>query len=217
MIPKKNKFGNKKVVVDDYKFDSKAEAAYYVMLRDRGYSFMPIAGKYVAMQNFIPIQPAVTLKNGEKIQAVRYKADFVFYDGLNIEKVVDVKGYQDSESKLKMKMFAKEYGYPVTFAKYDHRKGTFEEMSCFESLRIQNQRAKERREKKAVQNEEIARNNDESDVLNQETANSSKDSQNATDEILEPNKEAEEIEEEESVKEAEVESSEVDLGEDDPY
>ena len=165
----------------------------------------------------IPIQSAVTLKNGEKIQAVRYKADFVFYDGLNIEKVVDVKGYQDSESKLKMKMFAKEYGYPVTFAKYDHRKGTFEEMSCFESLRRQNQQAKERREKKAVQNEEIARNNDESDVLNQETANSSKDSQNATDEILEPNKEAEEIEEEESVKEAEVESSEVDLGEDDPY
>ena len=188
MIPKKNKFGNKKVVVDDYKFDSKAEAAYYVMLRDRGYSFMPIAGKYVAMQKFIPIQSAVTLKNGEKIQAVRYKADFVFYDGLNIEKVVDVKGYQDSESKLKMKMFAKEYGYPVTFAKYDHRKGTFEEMSCFESLRRQNQRAKERREKKAVQNEEFAQNNDEPDVLNQESANSSKDSQNATDEILEPNK-----------------------------
>ena len=104
MIPKKNKYGNKKVVVDDYKFDSKAEAAYYVMLRDRGYSFMPIAGKYVAMQKFISIQSAVTLKNGEKIQAVRYKADFVFYDGLNIEKVVDVKGYQDSESKLKMKM-----------------------------------------------------------------------------------------------------------------
>ena len=217
MIPKKSKFGNKKVVVDDYKFDSKAEAAYYVMLRDRGYSFMPIAGKYVAMQKFIPIQSAVTLKNGEKIQAVRYKADFVFYDGLNIEKVVDVKGYQDSESKLKMKMFAKEYGYPVTFAKYDHRKGTFEEMSCFESLRRQNQRAKERREKKAVQNEEIAQNNDELDVLNQETANSSKDSQNATDEISEPNKETEEIKEEESVKEAEVESPEVDLGEDDPY
>ena len=213
MIPKKSKFGNKKVVVDDYKFDSKAEAAYYVMLRDRGYSFMPIAGKYVA----IPIQSAVTLKNGEKIQAVRYKADFVFYDGLNIEKVVDVKGYQDSESKLKMKMFAKEYGYPVTFAKYDHRKGTFEEMSCFESLRRQNQRAKERREKKAVQNEEFAQNNDELDVLNQESANSSKDSQNATDEILEPNKEAEEIGKEEPAKETEVESPEVDLGEDDRY
>ena len=67
-----------------------------------------------------------------------------------------------------------------------------------------------------LQNEEIAQNNDELDVLNQESANSSKDSQNATGEILEPNKEAEEIEEE-SVKEAEVESPEVDLGEDDPY
>ena len=68
-----------------------------------------------------------------------------------------------------------------------------------------------------LQNEEIAQNNDELDVLNQESADSSKDSQNATDEILEPNKETEEIEEEESVKEAEVESPEVDLGEDDPY
>ena len=67
------------------------------------------------------------------------------------------------------------------------------------------------------QNEEIAQNNDKLDVLNQESANSSKDSQNATDEILEPNKEAEEIGKEEPAKETEVESPEVDLGEDDPY
>ena len=146
--PSGNKYRNEKVIVDGYKFDSKAEAAYYLKLRDEGHSFMPLAGKYVAMQKFIPIQSAVTLVTGEKVQAVRYKADFVFYDGPNIVKVVDVKGYQDSESQLKMKMFAKEYGYPVIFAKYDHRKGTFEEMSCFESLRRQNQRAKKRREKK---------------------------------------------------------------------
>lgn len=145
---KENKYKNKKVYVDGYKFDSKAEAAYYEKLRDEGHSFMPLAGKYVAMQKFIPIQSAVTLTSGEKVQAVRYKADFVFYDGPNIVKVVDVKGYQDSESQLKMKMFAKEYGYPVIFAKYNHYQGTFEEMSCFESLYRQNQRAKKRRDKK---------------------------------------------------------------------
>lgn len=67
------------------------------------------------------------------------------------------------------------------------------------------------------QNEEIAQNNDEPDFLNQDTANSSKDNQNATGEILEHNKETEEIKEEESVKETEIGSPEVDLGEDDPY
>lgn len=150
---KENKYKNKKVYVDGYKFDSKAEAAYYEKLRDEGHSFMPLAGKYVSMQEFIIIQPSVVLTTGEKVQAVRYKADFVFYDGCRIEKVVDVKGYQDSESQLKMKMFAKEYGYPVTFAKYDHRRKTFEEMSCFESLHKQNQRAKKRREKKLKANQ----------------------------------------------------------------
>lgn len=145
------KYGNKKVYVDGIQFDSKAEAAYYEMLRDQGVSFMPLAGKYCAMQKMIPIQDATLLSTGEKVLAVRYKADFVFYDGPNVVKVVDVKGYQDALSVLKMKMFAKKYGYPVIFAKYDHKNRTFTEMSCFESLYQQNQRAKKRREKKAME------------------------------------------------------------------
>lgn len=144
-----SKFGNKKVYVDGYKFDSKAEARYYEKLRDAGVSFMPISGDYCAMQKTIPVQSAITLVTGEKIRPVSYKADFVFYEGTEIVKVVDVKGYQDDISKLKMKMFAKEYGYPVIFAKYDARRDVFEEMTCFESLYKQNQRAKQRRERKA--------------------------------------------------------------------
>lgn len=148
----KSKYGNKKVYVDGYKFDSKAEARYYEKLRDSGVSFMPLAGKYCAMQKTIPVQSATVLKTGEKVNAVSYRADFVFYDGPNVVKVVDVKGYQDDISKLKMKMFAKEYGYPVIFAKYDSRNDFFEEMTCFESLKRQNQRAKTRREKKMAAN-----------------------------------------------------------------
>lgn len=148
----RSKYGNKKVFVDGYKFDSKAEARYYEKLRDSGVSFMPLAGKYCAMQKTIPVQSPTVLKTGEKINAVSYRADFVFYDGPNIVKVVDVKGYQDDISKLKMKMFAKEYGYPVIFAKYDSKRDLFEEMTCFESLYRQNQRAKIRRERKMMQN-----------------------------------------------------------------
>lgn len=147
-----SKYKNKKVVVDGYNFDSKAEARYYEKLRDSGESFSSLSEEYWVMQKMIPIQPACELKTGEKIQAVRYKADFVKYKDGQIIKVVDVKGYQDAISALKMKMFAKTYGYPVIFAKYNHRVDTFEEMSCFESLRRQNQRAKLRREKKKIKN-----------------------------------------------------------------
>lgn len=150
-----NKYKNKKVVADGITFDSKAEARYYEKLRDSGESFSK-SEEYWVMQKLIPIQPACELKTGEKIQAVRYKADFVKYKDGQIVKVVDVKGYQDAISILKMKMFAKTYGYPVIFAKYNHRADTFEEMSCFESLKRQNQRAKLRREKKKKKTEELA-------------------------------------------------------------
>ena len=147
-----SKYKNKKVVVDGFNFDSKAEARYYQKLRDSGESFMPLSEEYWVMQKMIPIQPACELVTGEKIQAVRYKADFVKYKDGQIVKVVDVKGYQDALSVLKMKMFAKTYGYPVIFAKYNQRTDSFEELSCFESLRRQNQRAKLRREKKKIKN-----------------------------------------------------------------
>ncbi len=35
--------------------------------------------------------------------------------------MIDVKGYQDAISMLKMKMFAYRYGFPVTFAKFDSK------------------------------------------------------------------------------------------------
>lgn len=143
-----SKYGNKKVVVDGITFDSKAEARYYEKLKDSGESFLPLSEEYWVMQKMIPIQTACELVTGEKIQSVRYKADFVKYKNGQIIKVVDVKGYQDALSVLKMKMFAKTYGYPVIFAKYNQKTDLFEEMSCFESLRRQNQRAKLRRENK---------------------------------------------------------------------
>lgn len=143
-----SKFKNKKVVVDGMTFDSKAEARYYEKLRDSGESFLPLSNEYWEMQKSIAVLPAYVLPNGRKIQAIKYKADFVKYRDGEIVKVVDVKGYQDDTSKLKMKMFGYVYRYEVMFAKYDRKTDTFEEMSCFESLRRQNERARVRREKK---------------------------------------------------------------------
>ncbi|WP_330927511.1 DUF1064 domain-containing protein [Enterococcus sp. BWB1-3] len=142
-----NKYSNKKITVDGIKFDSKAEARYYEKLKAAGVSFMPLTGKYCAMQEDIILQDSFVL-DGKKHQPIKYKADFVFHDGQNIVKVVDVKGYQDSLSKLKMKMFASRYGFPVIFAKYERSRDLFIEMSCFESAYLQGQRAKVRAERK---------------------------------------------------------------------
>ena len=143
-----SKYKNKKVVVDGITFDSKAEARYYQKLRDSGESFSSLSDEYWEMQKSIPVLPGYTLPNGRKILPIKYKADFIKYRDGEIVKVVDVKGYQDNTSKLKMKMFSYVYRYEVVFAKYDRKTDTFEEMSCFESLRRQNERARVRREKK---------------------------------------------------------------------
>ena len=147
-----SKYKNKKVVVDGFNFDSKAEARYYQKLRDSGESFSSLSNEYWEMQKSIPVLPGYTLPNGRKILPIKYKADFVKYRDGEIVKVVDVKGYQDNTSKLKMKMFSYVYRYEVVFAKYYRKTDTFEEMSCFESLRRQNERARVRREKKKVKN-----------------------------------------------------------------
>lgn len=146
-----NKFSNKKMVVDGIKFDSKAEARYYEKLRDSGMSFMPLSGRYCSIQHDVILQDSFVL-DGKKFQPVKYRADFVIFDGQKIIKVIDVKGYQDSFSKLKMKMFAFRYGFPVVFAKYDKPRDVFIEMSCFESARLQDKRARDRAAAKKAAN-----------------------------------------------------------------
>lgn len=144
-----SKYKNKKIVVDGYKFDSRAEARYYEMLKRQGMSFLPLSNVHCTMQENVVLQDDFVL-NGKKILKINYRADFIIYDGPNIIKVVDVKGYQDSMSKLKMKMFAKRYGFPVTFAKWNRNTNSFDEMTCFESAKEQGQRAKERAARKAL-------------------------------------------------------------------
>ena len=144
---KRSKYGNKKIVVDGITFDSKAEARYYKVLKRKGMSFMPLSGTYCAMQENVLLQDSFYCDD-HKIPAVHYRADFVFYENGEVKKVVDVKGYQDAISMLKMKMFANRYGFPVTFAIFNKSTNKFDEMSCFASARIQRKRAAERRKKK---------------------------------------------------------------------
>lgn len=102
-----SKYLNKKMTVDNIKFDSKKEAQYYIFLKS-----LYKAGKIkkLILQPEFELQPKYR-KNGRTIRAIKYIADFhvVYEDGS--EEIIDVKGgFMTKEYKIKKKMF--EYKYP---------------------------------------------------------------------------------------------------------
>ena len=85
------------------KFDSKKEFEYYLLLKDRlkrGEIFR------LQRQFKITIQPPFTTPQGEKIQAISYKADFVYLDSEGVTHIVDVKGFKTDVYRLKKKLLA---------------------------------------------------------------------------------------------------------------
>jgi len=101
----KSKFGNKKVEYDGFKFDSKTEMTYYKYLK-----ILESKGEITNIE----LQPKYNLipmfkKNGETFRAINYKADFkVTYSDERVE-IIDVKGFETKDFKMKRKMF--EYRY----------------------------------------------------------------------------------------------------------
>lgn len=103
---KKSKFNNERVVVDGILFDSKKEAEYYSELKLlKRYG---IVTDFKLQPNFV-LQPSY-YKNGKKIRAINYKADFkVWYKDGRVE-IVDTKGFETQLFKVKKKIL--EYKYP---------------------------------------------------------------------------------------------------------
>lgn len=103
-----HKYGAKPVEVDGIKFPSTKEANYYSELK-----LLKQAGEILgfSLQPEFDLQPAFTTKDGEKIQAIKYRADFLITYPDGSQKVVDVKGYKTDVYKLKKKMLL--YRYPL--------------------------------------------------------------------------------------------------------
>lgn len=102
-----NKYSNKKVILDDIKFDSKREGNRYMELK-----ILEKAGliKELELQKEFELQPSFK-KNGKTYRKITYKADFYYFDNhLNRYVVEDVKGFKTDVYSLKKKMF--EYKYP---------------------------------------------------------------------------------------------------------
>ena len=99
-----NKYKNRKVIVDDYIFDSIQESRRYKELK-----LLLIAGQIKDLE----LQPHFLLqegfkKNGKTYRKIEYIADFKYIEnGKTI--VEDVKGLQTDVFKIKHKLFEKKY------------------------------------------------------------------------------------------------------------
>lgn len=103
--PQKNKYNNKKTIVDGIAFDSKMEARYYQNLK-----LLQEAGEITAieLQPKFELLPTFT-KNGVTHRAITYTADFkVMHNDGRVE-IVDVKGHETQVFRIKRKLFEKKY------------------------------------------------------------------------------------------------------------
>lgn len=100
-----NKYNNKKIEYDGYKFDSKKEAEFYKKLKA-----LQKAGKVkeIEVHPKFELQPSFK-KNGKTYRAINYYADFLVYYSDGITKLYDTKGKRTEVYKIKKKLF--EYKY----------------------------------------------------------------------------------------------------------
>lgn len=136
---KKTKYNNKKVELDGYVFDSKAEAKYYsylLVLQARG------EVKSFEMQQTFELQPKFDhptekRKNGKPrvFSAIKYTPDFVVEYKDSSIRYVDVKGSKNSDMnrdfKLRAKLFMFKYNVTIHVAYFDSKTKSFIETALW--------------------------------------------------------------------------------------
>ncbi|NVN78843.1 DUF1064 domain-containing protein [Enterococcus avium] len=108
----RSKYGNKKVYRNGRWFDSIAEADYYPIAiayaRKHGYE--------LKLQERLEILPTLKI-NPWTIKKTQYVADYAFYDQGKLVRLVDVKGMETKDFRLKAKIVANELGIVIELAK----------------------------------------------------------------------------------------------------
>jgi Protein of unknown function (DUF1064) len=138
-----NKFNNKKVVVDGIKFDSKQESEYYEYLKE-----LQETGEVEAFE----LQPVFTLQEGFKKRGInflpiKYKADFHVYLPDGTDYVVDVKGMETADFKLKKKMFEKRFPQELKLISFSKIDGGWIEIADLKEARKKRKLEKQAKEK----------------------------------------------------------------------
>lgn len=94
-----SKYNSKKVEYEWIKFDSKVEMEYYIYLLSKyGIRDIKIHPSYILEDKFVS-------NDGEKIQAIKYIADFEVTDQWWFVWVIDIKWLATPLAKLKRKLF----------------------------------------------------------------------------------------------------------------
>lgn len=117
---RKNKYSARKTLAYGIKFDSLAEARYYPVAVD----FAKKNECELRLQEAFEIQPKYK-RSGKTVRAIKYIPDFTFWQDGKLVKIVDVKGTQTKDFKIKAKIFCYKYDCDLTIAKYDYRTGIF--------------------------------------------------------------------------------------------
>jgi hypothetical protein len=108
---RKNKYNAQKVTVDGVQFDSKDESNYYLHLKE-----LKELGeiKDFKLQPEYELQPKFTNPKGKTILPIKYKADFLVFHNDGTTEVIDVKGFETADFKLKKKLFEYKYDQSLT-------------------------------------------------------------------------------------------------------
>jgi Protein of unknown function (DUF1064) len=138
------KYKNKKITIDGLMFDSKAEANYYdhlkqLMIKGVVTAIVPHP-RYLLQETF--------RKNGITFRKIEYIADFAVEYADGHSEVVDVKGVETTDFKIKRKLFEKKYPMSLKVMKHVRKFGgwiTIEEYKRFkkEEKKAQEAMAKE--------------------------------------------------------------------------
>lgn len=108
------KYHAKKTEIDGVQFDSKIEGQYYLHLKEQQKK-----GNIAAFN----LQPRFLLqegfrKNGKWYRPIEYVADFEIVHNDGSIEIVDVKGFETADFKIKRKLFEKKYPYTLNLVKY---------------------------------------------------------------------------------------------------
>jgi hypothetical protein len=108
------KYNAKRTEIDGISFDSKVEGQYYLYLKQQQKE-----GKI----KWFELQPIFTLqegfrKGGKFYRPILYVADFKVYLNDGTVQIIDVKGYETADFKIKRKLFEAKYPYPLILMKY---------------------------------------------------------------------------------------------------
>lgn len=143
---KNRKYGAKKCMINDIIFDSIMEGRFYVYLLHLKQDGQV---KSFTMQTPYVLQDKYRDKfTGKAVPAIKYIADFVMTMPDDIEVVIDVKGKETADFKLKKKMFGYRYrDIQFMCVQWSESKKEWRDLSDIE---------KERREKRKTKKEKAA-------------------------------------------------------------